>query len=377
MQLEYEVTRKDLADAELHRLKKAKSYFVFSFMLTLSIVFSALFILELTSSSIDELPLVVFGLFAVISFAVGVQFDNRVQAKRTVNRSVKSGAIDSQYFGRHTLVLDDLSIKKQYGTIKSEFSYVGISKIEEYPNGIKLFINQTNVDIIPYSAFKNTDERINFLSTLKNRIATALNIGIPQENIDEQAQQAIYTLNYSWSKETFTSGLQNANQLFYKTRLGWTNGQIISSFIGLYIIVAGVNGVIGFFSGNSQSIDGNFSFFPFYFLFVGIMLQIKPLFSLIPPLTRKVISTSIKNGSIPSDYFGTQMLFVKHDRMTEMRRMTTYDIMLNTIYCIRQDSNNLYILLKKRRFVIIPLSAFQTPEQVQEVVQFLENKMQG
>lgn len=109
---------------------------------------------------------------------------------------------------------------------------------------------------------------------------------------------------------------------------------------------------------------------------VGLGL-LSPLLMAFTPLGKKLYRQQIDRGVIPRDYFSPQSLCFKDDRITELRRLSSFDVMYDKVYCVKHDADGMYILLKGRRFFIIPNSAFPSDDRKREITDYIEKKITG
>ncbi|MDR2736611.1 MAG: hypothetical protein LBB49_03495 [Gracilibacteraceae bacterium] len=374
--IEYEFTQEDYVSHIQYELQKNKprgSWLNLIFLSFLGSIILSSPLMFLRNGILISLFL--WPAFMGVCILLGILYSKRKwrwQAIRIARRKIHQGEIPKQYFGFHRLQLLDDSMKIQYTTLETRRYYAGIQKVEEYVGGILIYNSQLSVDILPASAFGDYDQKAMFLNTLRSKIAQAQNVGVSRQSVEDQKQNAEYTLEYAWDEPSYIAAMVKASRLIYTTRMGWSVGGILSRMIGLLFSLGAVWNACRFVTGASGSAVSPVSFLV-CLMFGAVFLL--PLLMSLTPWAKRILRQRIDNGIISRDYFGSQALCLKNDRMTEVRRLCCSDVMYESIHCVRQDADNVYLLLKGRRILAIPNSAFISSKHRQEIASYIENKI--
>jgi hypothetical protein len=298
---------------------------------------------------------------------------------RAINKHTRSGVIDSNYWHRHTLELDESSLRVRYGETFSEYSYGWGLRAERYAEGIKICHNNSICEIIPQSAFADDWELEEFFLDLQERFRHAhnegvLHEGISHEDIEKVKLDSVYILKYTLDKPDFIRGYAKAARMALRTRLVWTHVQIPVSLISLVFIFGCVLAVIMLFTAIVSGSGGPAEILRSVFMFVGCFIW--SFFSNISPLSALFASNAaasqMRKGDFPQDYFETQVLCVRKDKMTFFRSESRFDTSYSRVYMVRQNEAGVYILLKDKAALVIPDSAFASAIQKDEVVRFMK-----
>ncbi|MCL1917240.1 MAG: hypothetical protein FWG14_02815 [Peptococcaceae bacterium] len=286
--MEYEVIEKDYVNVVQYELQKNKtrgSWMGLGFLALMGSI-SILFVLLLCLESSFEIMLLLWIVFVGVFILLGILFAKRWRAMIIVKRKIRQGEIPQQYFGRHRLQLYEDYMELQYGTLQTQRHYAGIQKVEEYVGGILIYNSQLSVDIVPTSAFGDFDQKVMFLNTLQSKIAQAQNVGVSRQNVEDQKQNADYTLEYAWDEPSYIAAMVKASRLLYATRMGWSVGGILFILIGLLFSLGAVWNVCRFVTAASES--GVFLVGFLVCLMFGVVFLL-PLLMSLPPWAKKII----------------------------------------------------------------------------------------
>ena len=374
--IEYDVRKRDLINATEDDMKKKGSKGCS--MLYIPFVLGAFMVSTLISLllhfNINSVVFFISIVFTGPALLFGTLYYRRIVAFLAVSSRLRSGEVEPQFIGRHRLEINENYLELQYSTISMQRYYSGIQKIADYSKGTLIHLTPQEVILIPNTAFTDVRERGKFLNYIQSKISQAKNVGVSKENMDENVSSSSYVVEFTWDEDKYINALTKANRLIFTTRLGWTIGLIICTLIGIFCGYAAILSLIRVLAAPPDEREF-LHFLPivFYSMFGYVFLM--GLVTPFAPWMKKVIRSNIDNGVIHRDYFCSQALCFKNDRITELRRMNSTDYMYGKVHCIKQDSDNVYILLKGRKLVLIPISAFASDEQKQEIIYFVEDKI--
>lgn len=371
--IEYDVTKKDYINYVEHGLKVNKSWVWRLLPWSMAFFAGCFLIIELM---IDDAPAyqLVISLIALLvgSVLLGVVLSRRSIANMTVRNRLRRGGVEPQYFGRHRLELDEDSLEMRYGIICVRRFYAGIYKIEEYPHGIAVYYSQSEVDIIPHTAFCDVRQRGEFFYHLQARLSQAKDVGMSKQAVEEHKQSSVYVLEYAWDEPGFVAAMVKAGRLMFKTRLGWSAEQIICTYAGLVLWLAGIMSLIPLFTLTGDYERQVFSWFGF--TIVGFFFLMTPIVTF-TPLANRMYRKRINNGAFPRDFFSPLAFCFKEDKITTLNRLNSVDMMYDRVYCVRHDADGMCLLLKGKVAIVIPDSAFSSDDQKREIAEFIERKI--
>jgi len=309
------------------------------------------------------------------SIGLALLFSNlifvRILASWVVRRALNRGEIVPQYFGHHRLVMKENYLELQYEATCIQRYYTGIQKIVEYPKCSLLLCAPHHRIVVPHTAFVNDRQRSYFINRLQSKISQAKSDNISAYSIEEN-RESRFVVRFIWNEQSFINAMTKGRRLRFTTRLGWTAGTIICTLIGIAFSFRGITLLASLFGASN-----NFQLL-FIASIVSLFIGFIFLSTLIVPFTpwlKKAFKTQIDNGIISHDFIGPQEICFKDDRIRELRHMSSADLMYDSIFCVKQDSSNVYILPKKTQVVPIPNSAFSNDYQKQELINFIEYKI--
>jgi len=350
------------------------SFTVFYFVLMLIAVVAILSMAPWPSE--HRFVFIIFGiLFGSLGLALlfAVLFFVRILAFWVVSRALKRNDIIPQYFSHHRLAIKEDYLELQYGTTCMQRYYTAIQKIIEYPKCSIILCTPLNRIVVPHKAFANARQRSYFFKHLQSTIVQAKSANISTYSIEEN-RESNFVVKFAWDEQNFINALTKCCRLKFTTRLGWSIGQIICTLIGIAFFYQGIILLVRHYGASNN--------YPYLFisslfgLFIGYLF-LSSLILTFTPLLKRVFKGQIENGIIiPYDFIGPQEICFKDDRIRELRHMSSTDLMYEAIYCVKQDSANVYILPKKEKVIPIPNSAFYNDYQKQEIINFVKYKIQ-
>lgn len=374
MKLQYEITSKDYITAIKNEFKKNKtSSAIILVIFPILFIFPSVVLISLG----EEADMSILGVLVFILFIIALILiikNKSIMAAIIYRRQLKSGEIDRQYIGKHTLELGENSIKMNYGNISGERIYSGIRNIHDGNNMIMIYVSSSAFDIIPNSAFVNKEQKHAFINFLESKINTSKNVELNLDEIKEETTDAAYTLEYAWTQDNFIDSMTAGGRMLYKTKLVWTSGWIIRILLSLFLIY---KGIIGIYEAIIYNVENN----PipnnpapiFWLIFAGILQM--DFIMIFTPLGKKTLYNHINNGQIPRDSIGKQILCVSNEKLALYKRASSGETNMEQVYCIKRDNKCLYIILKGKRFLAIPLSAFQSEAQIQEFTEYINERI--
>ena len=332
----------------------------------------ALFIM-VTWPSEHQIVITLVGIsFGLVGLALLlILFFVRVLAFWVVRRALQRGDIVPQYFSRHRLLMKEYNFELQYENICLQRYYTDIQKIVEYPKYSLILCTSLNRILVPHSAFANARQRNYFFNSLQSLILQAKSVNISTYSVEENRESS-YVVKFIWDEQSFISAITKGLRLRFTTRLGWSIGQIICTLIGIAFSYQGIRLLVSHFSASN---DNQFLFISSLIgLFIGYLF-LSSLIMTFTPRLKKSFKKQIDNSMIPHDFIGPQEICFKNDRIRELRHMSSADLMYDSIFCVKQDTANVYILSKKKQVIPIPNSAFFNEHHKQEIINFVEYKI--
>lgn len=300
-------------------------------------------------------------------------------AKHLLQSAIKNGEFEMKYFGRHTLELQEDGVLIQYDDIQTIRRYAGIVRVEEYSAGIAVYYSQIHADIIPSRAFYDLEGRIEFLNELQSRMILSRDEAEPSQRLIAAVEQAEYTLEYTWDEPGFVNAMTRARRYLYQTKLGWDKTQIISTLIGCMLLFIVVVKFIPVIILAYRQLDREMLSSALTSLLVVGILSIaflcNHLLVFIPAIGHWLVRKQISKGLIARDYFMSQTICFGTDRITEVRRQNTENIMYDRLYCVMEDEKGMYILLKGKKAIVIPNEAFRSSSEREMIAAYISRKI--
>jgi hypothetical protein len=311
-----------------------------------------------------------FGMIGLILLFCTLFLTQRV-ASGIVRREIEYGDIGPQYFGCHCLAMKENCLELQYGISHMKQYYTGIQKIVGYPKYTLILCKSLNRIIVPHTAFTDIHHRTSYFSRLQNAILEAKKFNISKYSIDEN-RESNYVVKITWDEKSFFDATTKGIRLMFTTRLGWSVGQIICLLIALILIR---HGILVFFIFFTTSYSDLFFIISGVFSFLIAYVCLIRLIAIFTPIMKRSMMTKVRKGVTSLDDIGPVEVCYKNDRITALGHENKSDFMYGLVYCVKQDLENVYILLKGKKVIPIPNSEFRDDKQKQEIVSFIKNKI--
>ncbi|MDR2868998.1 MAG: YcxB family protein [Deferribacteraceae bacterium] len=365
MILHYNVTKEDYEKAVIAYIDRhAGKMRLFSpalFGTSVVLILLALFTFLNYTNRLMAWPIAIWAVFCFI-FAM---FNNsKFKGSRFVQTRIKAGAIPQGYFGTQSIELKEDSLLLSYGTV-SDRPYNTIGRVEDYPDAVLLFGTGAALDIIPAKAFGNSGERSNFINALNEKISMAREKAINSEQVAKSCAEARLVLEYSYDEAELIAAISAGNHVFVRTSLFMTPMRIFMLLLGIglmglsiYMLVQGIG----------------YATISLVVMYLGALMLL-PIRLLFMPFIRRAVTKTLRNGGLPNDSTGPQVLCFMENGLRSFTRLSSYELSYDQLFVIKQTDEYLVLLSKLRTVHVFPLAAFGSAAAVSDFVKFLSSKV--
>lgn len=315
----------------------------------------------------------------------GLQGTKR-RVRLDVKAQLKSGELDSQYFGRHTMIFYEDHYLHQYGTSEFKNNYAGIQEIVDMDTAIVIYFSRSSFDIISNSAFQSPEQRAAFLENLhmlKACVDMQTTVYAESTRHPEMRPDALQTISFSWNQADFANSMVSAMKMSLKTRNG-----IVHVVVGVAGAVCLLNAlwnllwlILGLATSlftSPHSIAGLQFIVPFLFsLSCGVIFTMPIVMLLYKPLILRRVNKYFEKGVYHQDELCYQTMSLLMDRIFITTQNSEYCFKFQIIHQAQQNTHGVQIMTKTYRYLLIPETAFVSPEHKQAFYDCLTERIQA
>ena len=374
--LNYEITKKDIIKA--FKANEKSAFWVlnkFYFFIILVAVGTIIYVF----SDINGNKRVSYFIFPIIFILFIASFFNIVSRIRYY-LSIKSYGINPKLISHHNFTLNPNGFSLSYENLFFQIPYLLTTKVVYGKEYIVIYSGINIFEIIPLSVFGTINEKEAFINDLKNRIQSARTgqndtIANNDLNISDEYK---YCFKFMPNEnEVMDTALKGTREIL-KTKSYWSIGRILLILISILLIFFGISIV---FSSKTYDIKRYSTPTTFVFiLIIGIValfygvLSYYDILMIFSPINKMITKMQLKNQLNRRYMLGIQAVCIAQDKISLYRTGSRYDFQKDYICKTLADKDHLYIFLKNKIFFAIPISAFDLPSQVNEVIGYLNIK---
>jgi Ca2+/Na+ antiporter len=169
MEIKYALTREDFVSFNMYHIENSKTtkQSLFRQQYVIPIIY---LIIPFIFSRVTDIPFIFWMITFLAIFILWIIFYPRYfknYVKRNIEKMIDEGR-NENLFGPVILTLEEAGISETSNSGVSMANWSSIERVEETKTHILIYLNAVSAAIVPLRAFADTDEKNEFLKTLKS-----------------------------------------------------------------------------------------------------------------------------------------------------------------------------------------------------------------
>lgn len=280
------------------------------------------------------------------------------QARRRFSAMQARRAFAPGFFGPQRLVLEERVLALSFGAERRELRYGGLS-LRQAGGYVLLYSGKELVTAVPPAAFPDVTARLALAGALEAAIATDQAVDPTTDPLwDETRAQAQRVLTFTWTEEDLAAALcREARGLFF-TRWYWVPTGLWIAGLSALLLIAG-----GYAMAAAMPLAGGLGLGAMLAL-VGLTLLYALFSPLLPGYQRRMVKSVAPQA-------GPQLVCCTDRGVQIHRRRTDASIPWQDVQEVRQERGAVYLLLRGRRLLPLPLEG----EEAAQFAAYVETKL--